>query len=171
MDLMKTFQDAGIMILEDHGQNLKNMKAEIEKGWRISIDKRNSGGFPGEVGDAKYSIENSKYFLNHHSDVQALQKQVLGENYFQHHNQKRHRLPLRALLIDRAGVTREWVYSNETALQIKKVWGEDIHVRIISNLNGTLMEQALEFHNSDIIISPHGAQLTNLAFIRPCTMC
>jgi len=32
-----------------------------------------------------------------------------------------------------------------------------------------LETQASEFHSADIVISSHGAQLTNLAFIRPCT--
>jgi hypothetical protein len=117
---------------------------------------------------SKYSIENTKYFLNRHSDVQALQRQVLGKDFVRDH-QRRHRIPLRALLIDRAGTTREWIYSNETASKIQQVWGEDIHLKVVSNFNGALNEQAMEIHNADIIISPHGAQLTNLAFIYPCT--
>merc|ERR1711862_1018775 len=33
----------------------------------------------------------------------------------------------------------------------------------------TLYEQALAMHDSDIIITTHGAQLTNLAYIKKCT--
>jgi hypothetical protein len=33
----------------------------------------------------------------------------------------------------------------------------------------TLKEQAAAFHTADVIISPHGAQHTNGAFVRPCT--
>ena len=78
-------------------------------------------------------------------------------------------LPLRVLLIDRAGGSREWSLSHDTASLIEEVWGDDVHVKVVSNFHGSLRDQALEMHNADIIISPHGAQLTNLAFIRPCT--
>jgi hypothetical protein len=43
-------------------------------------------------------------------------------------------------------------------------------VRIVSNPLGPLLGQAREFQSADIIISSHGAQLANLAFIRPCTV-
>lgn len=167
IDLMETFQDAGITFL-DHGTSEVGPKGIEETVWTVSIDKQNNGGFPRELEDLKFSVENSKYFLNSHLDVQALQRHVLATNFTQG-SQRRHRMPLRALLIDRAGSTREWIYSNETASQIKQEWGDDIHVKVISTLNGTLHEQAMEMHNADIIISPHGAQLTNLAFICPCT--
>lgn len=171
IDLLQTFQDAGISILVDHDGNSKDgphQNIEEQTGWRISINRKSSGGFPRKLEDSKYSIENTKYFLNSHSDVEALQRQVLGKDCVRDH-QRRHRIPLRALLIDRAGTTREWIYSNETASKIQQVWGEDIHLKVVSNFNGALNEQAMEIHNADIIISPHGAQLTNLAFIYPCT--
>ena len=80
-------------------------------------------------------------------------------------------LPLQVLLFQRKGETREWVHAQETANKIKQAWGNWIEVKVLSTLKGnSLKEQALEFHRADIIVSPHGAQLTNLAFIRPCTV-
>lgn len=46
-----------------------------------------------------------------------------------------------------------------------------LNVTYIPSFNGyTLYEQAYIMHHADIIYSPHGAQLSNLIYIRPCTV-
>jgi len=175
-DLIQIFQDKGIGIVGY--QNLVHAEEEEEEkdaydgsfvkkeSWTVSINKQSSGTFPRQLEDSRFVIENSKYFLKY-DDVQELQRDVLGRDYIQ---RIQNTLPLRILLIDRAGGTREWIYSNDTSVQIKKIWQEDyIDVKIISSFDGTLHDQAMEIHKADIIISPHGAQLTNLVFIHPCT--
>lgn len=183
MDLLQVFRDAGIQVLEDGHANADEPLAAAKRNVRRRLDYRNntetrssdwiatlnkvpSGGFPQKQPDSKFPIQNSRYFSTH-SDVQTLQRYVLGDEYKSVGTAVS--LPLRVLLIDRAGGSREWSLSNDTASLIEKVWGDDVHVKVVSNFHGSLRDQALEMHNADIIISPHGAQLTNLAFIRPCT--
>ena len=182
LDLLQVFRDAGIQVLEDGHADADEPLAATKRNVRRRLDYRNntetrssdwiatlnkvpSGGFPQKKHDSTFPIQNSRYFSKH-SDVQTLQRYVLGDEYKSVGTVS---LPLRVLLIDRAGGSREWSLSNDTASQIKKVWGDDVHVKVVSNFHGSLRDQALEMHNADIIISPHGAQLTNLAFIRPCT--
>jgi hypothetical protein len=96
-------------------------------------------------------------------------------------------LPLRILLIERRGYSRHWLFANQTADALKSAFGlhennnndidgsnnnnnSIIEIKILPNPEGSLQDQAIEFHKADIILSPHGAQLTNLAFIKPCTV-
>ena len=117
----------------------------------------------------QFEVMNTAYFLNQ-ADVQSLQKHLLGEDFIVEKSAEQ-LLPLRVLIVERKGLGREWIHSNETAHQIEAIWGgkDFVEVTILPNPEGSLKNQALEFHNADIVISPHGAQLTNLAFIRPCT--
>ena len=72
--------------------------------------------------------------------------------------------------MDREHDSRTWIYSNATLALIQHFWGSDVDARRLPNFGGyTLEEQAVAMHTADVIISPHGAQFTNLAFVRPCT--
>ena len=127
------------------------------------------GGFPAAKGDdSTYEIQNAKYFVNRMSDVQSLQKHVLGALY-KNHSKQHDEAQLRVLLIDRKGTTREWPFAKSTAVMIKKLWGTKVVVEIVSHFEGSLRSQAAKMHWADIVITPHGAQNTNLAFIRPFT--
>jgi hypothetical protein len=111
----------------------------------------------------------SFYFINNNRDMEILQRAVLTTEF---HHGPSNTLPIRVLIIDRAKKSRHWLYAAETKTQLKAIWGNDgeVIVKIVSNPGGTLLKQARLFHSADIIISSHGAQLTNLAFIRPCTV-
>lgn len=108
-----------------------------------------------------------KYFMNQTSDLHQLQMAVLGTDFrsgpsslFPH---------IHILILDRHGTTRAWVF----ALDAKRVLElhHGINVTYIATFNDmTLREQAYAVHSADIIISPHGAQLCNLVYIRPCTV-
>jgi len=118
----------------------------------------------------RYELENTK-FLSKQRDAEWLQKAVLG-GYF--HQGPSDEYPLRVLIIDRAGSNRHWIFSGQTKKLLESSWNTGnetnvLEVRILSNPKGNLTLQAKAFHEADIIISSHGAQLTNLAFIRPCT--
>jgi len=99
--------------------------------------------------------------------MEILQRGVL-KNEFQHGPSDT--IPIRVLILDRATKTRHWLYAAEAKTQLESTWGLAVDVRIVSNPTGPLLGQAQEFHSADIIISSHGAQLANLAFIRPCTV-
>lgn len=190
LDLLEIFEQTGIRILDDgesesasqqliqtgDGIRILDDESESRQLWVATLDGKPKGGFPNVQDGSKYPIDNTRYFLNE-SDVQTLQKLVLGNKFLGHQhspnnaNYNDNSSPLRVLIIDRAGGSREWLHSKEFASQVSEVWGRDeIEVRIVSNFHGHLFDQAKEFHKADIIISPHGAQLANLAFIRPCTV-
>lgn len=181
LDLLEIFEQTGIRILDDDesesdGIRILDDESESQQLWVATLDGKPKGGFPNVQDGSKYPIDNTRYFLNE-SDVQTLQKLVLGDKFSDHQhspnnaNDNDNSSPLRVLIIDRAGGSREWLHSKEFASQVSEVWGRDeIEVRIVSNFHGRLFDQAEEFHKADIIISPHGAQLANLAFIRPCTV-
>ena len=63
-----------------------------------------------------------------------------------------------------------------TKASIESIWnGKSTHIsnlvdaKLVANPSGSFVDQAREMHSADIIIASHGAALTNLAFIRPCT--
>ena len=117
-----------------------------------------------------YKINNTK-FLSKQRDAEWLQKAVLKGDFRQGPSTE---YPLRVLILDRAGNSRHWIFSGQTKKLLESSWnaGNDTNVlavSILSNPKGNLTLQAKAFHEADIIISSHGAQLTNLAFIRPCT--
>eukprot|EP00277_Geminigera_cryophila_P006631 CAMPEP_0179415628 /NCGR_PEP_ID=MMETSP0799-20121207/6336_1 /TAXON_ID=46947 /ORGANISM="Geminigera cryophila, Strain CCMP2564" /LENGTH=404 /DNA_ID=CAMNT_0021188385 /DNA_START=140 /DNA_END=1354 /DNA_ORIENTATION=+ len=108
-----------------------------------------------------------KYF-SRISDVFALQQSILGHSLLQ-------RVPAEnativVLVLNRKG-TRRMVHGEGIVRALQKSrLGRHIEVVYVPNMQGSLQNQAHIMHTSDIIISPHGAQLTNLAFIRPCTV-
>ena len=175
IDLMKVFNAAGIQVVDDYFHNSSFVShqssnhTQSKSEWVATFDI-GGGGFPAANGDGTvYKIENSKYFVNRRSDVQSLQEHVLGTLYYNNTSEERDEAQLHVLLIDRKGTTREWPYAKSTAAMIENLWGKKrVVVDIISNFEGSLRSQAAKMHWADIVITPHGAQNTNLAFIRPC---
>jgi Glycosyltransferase 61 len=133
-----------------------------------------------------------KYFLSTNTNkqsyfyaIQQLQQAVLLEQYvagpstFRYDNTKNGRYSvIQVLILDRKKSTRDFVYSNNMikALQNFVYINPDndmylINVTYISSFSDrTLYDQALSIYSADIIYSPHGAQLSNLVYIRPCTV-
>ena len=111
-------------------------------------------------------LVNCKYFMEA-EDIYKLQKAVLGSQFADGPSNEK----LRLLVLNRHDATqREWVYADETLNLIKNEWNNVIETKIIPSFTGYSFEQqALEIHKADVIISPHGAQLTNIFFARPCT--
>ena len=184
-----------------------------DSGWPYLQEWRGGGNNDNDTGvdidiDTKskqmYPIANSKYF-SRRKDMDILQRYVLGREYSRGPSLN---LPIRVLMLDRKGATRQWIYSQQTKALLESTWNgydyvtmqkssnqaqynhhhdhdhDDNHdhnqaqnmldgiildARVIPNPSGTLLDQAREIHNADIIIASHGAALTNLAFIRPCT--
>ena len=161
-DLIQAYEEGGIQILDD----AKKLKESNQyPAWEIHLEPVASGWI--ENDDKSYFEQgNPTYFLEN-AHVQSLQKIVLGNSYISSSNEVS--LPLKVLIVTRKGHSRELIHANETATQLTLLLGQSIEVRVLPNPEGSLQNQALEFHNADIIISPHGAQLTNLAFIKPCT--
>mmetsp|Transcript_12604 Transcript_12604/g.18877 ORF Transcript_12604/g.18877 Transcript_12604/m.18877 type:complete len:464 (+) Transcript_12604:85-1476(+) len=166
-DMLNVFESAGISIKKPGGTNTTNQYRE----WIAAPNNIEQPSWP--IPDRKdhptvFKVDGPSYFINQH-DVMSLQQHLLQQDYIA--RMAGSALPLQVLLFQRKGETREWVHAQETANKIKQAWGNWIEVKVLSTLNGnSLKEQALEFHRADIIVSPHGAQLTNLAFIRPCTV-
>ncbi len=97
----------------------------------------------------------------------ALQFTVLGSNYTPGVSRQP---KINVLILNRKG-TRHLSNGEAIASGIKNAsLGNIIEVNYVENMEGSLHHQALTMHSADIIISPHGAKLTNLAFIRPCTV-
>ena len=181
-----------------------------ESGWPYLQEWRGGGNNDSDTGidsvidintkfKQMYPIANSKYF-SRRKDMDTLQSHVLGREYSRGPSLN---LPIRVLMLDRKGATRQWIYSQETKAVLESTWngyddvtmqhesfnqaqynhdhdhdhdqaqnmldGMIVDARVIPNPSGTLLDQAREIHNADIIIASHGATLTNLAFIRPCT--
>ena len=58
---------------------------------------------------------------------------------------------------------------------LDSTWNKDpnvpvLEIEVVGNLGGNLTTQAEVIHSADVIITSHGAQNTNLVFIRPCTV-
>jgi hypothetical protein len=163
-DLIQTYKNEGIKIID---RKIKWERSYKQPTWKVALEPPASGWQVKRDDESYFEQGNPSYFLKM-SDIQILQKRVL-DNYFRSHTEIS--LPICVLIVERKGYSREWVYTNETASQILSIWGADgsVETRILPNPKGPLQNQALEFHKADIIISPHGQQLKNLAFIRPCT--
>ena len=128
----------------------------------------------------KYEMGNTKYFSKR-SDLDWFQKAVLGEKDFHpgpssSSSSSSSLDPLvRILIVDRVKISRHWIFSQKTKTLLESIWNRNddntkvLEIDIVSNPSGNLALQAKAFHQADLIISSHGAHLTNLAFIRPCT--
>lgn len=113
-----------------------------------------------------------KYFMNHTADLAQLQKAVLGSSFRAGPSSL---VPLlqtmNILILDRKGSTRDWVFATNAKDLFELKLGGDATVNYIETFSGlTLQKQAKAMHSADIIVSPHGAQLSNLVYIRPCTV-
>ena len=148
--------------------------------WLAEI-KLNSGACAWESvkNQGKLPLLACKWFVNKEKDTNSLQKAVLGKNFQQsycsncdtdNNNATNNTNKLRILIIDREGDTRKWAHSRSTCYLIKLLYQSLFDVRFIPNLKSfSLYDQALAIHTSDIIITSHGAQLTNIAYIKKCT--
>lgn len=169
-DLLHVFESQNITLLH-HGQDV-SVSTSSESVWYAQLKNGPFGGFPRQVENTKwgpkFELENAQYFLQT-EHVHSLQKAVLGEKY-QESTSELSDEPIRIVLIDRKNHTREWIHVQETKDAIENIYdASEVVVDFVSNPSGSLETQANTMHSSDIIISPHGAQLTNLAFVRPCT--
>eukprot|EP00316_Scyphosphaera_apsteinii_P022907 CAMPEP_0119301942 /NCGR_PEP_ID=MMETSP1333-20130426/3634_1 /TAXON_ID=418940 /ORGANISM="Scyphosphaera apsteinii, Strain RCC1455" /LENGTH=1179 /DNA_ID=CAMNT_0007304155 /DNA_START=97 /DNA_END=3637 /DNA_ORIENTATION=- len=128
--------------------------------------KQDDYGWADPTGDGP--LHNFSYFMKQ-GDISALQQVVLGAN-FAPGPAKNDRIQL--LILDRQDeMERSWLYSSVTLDRIRETLGQIVDVRLIPSFQGfSLKEQALAMHTANVIISPHGAQLTNTVFIRPCTV-
>ena len=174
-DFLKLFETAGIAVKENQPIN-----ANVTQ-WRVRLEdeKKVSSLFPRpnpNKPSQHFELETTgpTYFI-HQDDAASLQSILLGSDYV---GVRHELLPIYEFsFIGRTGVdsngmvgtTRQWDFAEETATQIRSVWGDLVEVKVLPNPEGSLKNQALEFHRADVVISPHGAQLANLAFIRPCT--
>ena len=109
-----------------------------------------------------------KWFMKQ-EDISSLQKCVLGKNY-QYGCGSATNTKLRILVLDREGDNREWIHSRTFYNHIKLLYQSSFDIKYIPTFKHfSLYKQALAMHTSDIIITTHGAQLTNVAYIKKCT--
>jgi Glycosyltransferase 61 len=78
------------------------------------------------------------------------------------------RLPKIAILNRATNSRRHLLNANELASSIETTFPGQ-NVPIVFFENKTLLEQAKFFMETDIVISPHGAQLTGIAFMKNCS--
>ena len=114
----------------------------------------------------KWKANPPHYFANQR-DVAYLQRIILGPKYIEGVSKEK---IIQVLLLNRAR-SRHIVHGKEIVNGLQNsVLGHLINVTYVPDMKGSLFDQALIMHTADIIISPHGAQLTNLPFIKPCTV-
>ena len=89
---------------------------------------------------------------------------------------------IQILILDRKSSSREFVNVDEVVNMLQNftvncsttsttITQFRLNVTYVSSFNKlSLHEQAYYMHHADIIYSPHGAQLANLIYIRPCTV-
>ena len=116
-----------------------------------------------------FILDTTKYFVAE-SDYAMVQKAVLASHYAGSVGGLLGRKKTRIVVLNRSG-SRHWV-GGDTFVDVvrRSTWSNDVDVVHVQNLEGSLVQQAEALHGADILISPHGAQLTNLAFIRRCTV-
>ena len=127
--------------------------------------KRDDFGWAEPKGDGP--LHNFRYFMSR-DDVADLQRHVLGRHYAPGARNVTARP--RLVIVDRQGNPRHWVYAEAALARITAAWGHVLDAKLVRDLSAYAIEgQAQVMHNADIVISPHGAQLTNAVFVRPCT--
>jgi Glycosyltransferase 61 len=111
-----------------------------------------------------------RYFMDEQSDIEELQKAVLDQDF--RAGPSSHTPKTQVLILDRKRSTRDLAFASHTKLLLERTFGPaSMTVRNIETFGGlTFHEQARAIHTADVILSPHGAQLANLAYIRPCTV-
>jgi len=145
-------------------------------------------GFQQPNGTTPY--HNPYYFMNP-EDLYEFQKVVLGEDY--HWGPSMMKMIGSRISNDHDGIAaetkldderfrvtilnrddssqRQWFYGKDAYRAIDEMWGDVLDVEYVPGYNDySFEEQAKHMHSTDVIISPHGAQLTNTVFIRPCTV-
>jgi hypothetical protein len=136
-----------------------------------------------------------KYFLSTNKDdhsyfdaIQQIQQEVLQNQYiattdpstfqFEIVQNMKYQI-IQVLLLDRKQSSRDFKYANDTVTALQNFVYTNHNTDMMYRLNVayipsfmgyTLYDQALSIHSADIIYSPHGAQLSNLVYIRPCTV-
>lgn len=102
------------------------------------------------------------------ADVAALQRFALGSEYYL--NKPDQNKKILVLILNRK-YTRRIKYHTAIVKGLKSSpFSDAIEIEYVDNMKGPLKSQATIMHRADIVISPHGAQLTNLVFIKPCTV-
>lgn len=137
-------------------------------------------GFQQPHGKSPYM--NSYYFMDP-EDVYAFQRQVLGDEQYRRgpslltpahggdDDEEGGRAFRVAILNREDGDERLWAYGRETAHLLRDAWGDVLDVQYLGSYAGfSFEEQAAHMHSVDLVISPHGAQLTNTVYVRPCTV-
>jgi Glycosyltransferase 61 len=110
-----------------------------------------------------------RWFMNNTADVEQLQMAVLGSDFKA--GPSSWSPAINILILDRKGSSRDWAFASDAAKLLDLELGKLVKVTHLKSFTGlSLRAQAKAVHSADIIVSPHGAQLANLAYIRPCTM-
>ncbi|CAJ1952000.1 unnamed protein product [Cylindrotheca closterium] len=178
VELMEYFKTAGITIVSG---NSNDVSGRDECDWDLKFQGNNASGWT-EMPTLKYDAKGVSLLLNHNdykwrkdpvnyfskpSDMAVLQRVVLCSNYTSGVSKQP---KIHVLILNREGSRS---LSNGEAIVSTlqdSVLGDFIEVNYVQDMEGSLHHQALTMHSADIIIAPHGAQLTNLAFIKPCTV-
>jgi Glycosyltransferase 61 len=110
-----------------------------------------------------------RWFMNYTEDVEQLQMAVLGSDFRAGPSSL---IPhINILILDRKKASRDWAFASDATKLLGLELGKLVKVTHLKSFNGmSLHAQARAMHSADIIVSPHGAQLSNLAYIRPCTV-
>ena len=145
-DMLEVFQSSGISI-NSKATNMDDAKNE----WVATPNKTAESGWQHVISDEdplEVEIVGPTYFIDQ-QDVIALQQHLLGEDYIS--NKAGSKLPLRVLLVTREGESRNWMYAQEVATEIERIWGDWIEVKLLPKITGSLKEQAVQFHRADIV--------------------
>ena len=158
-DFLKLFETAGIAVKENQPIN-----ANVTQ-WRVRLEdeKKVSSLFPRpnpNKPSQHFELETTgpTYFI-HQDNAASLQCILLGSDYV---GVRHELLPIYEFsFIGRTGVdsngmvgtTRQWDFAEETATQIRSVWGDLVEVKVLPNPEGSLKNQALEFHRADVDLS------------------
>lgn len=78
----------------------------------------------------------------------------------------RARVAARVGILDRAPPSGHLLHAHDIAAALADALSSTVDVALFEN--ATLAEQAAWMRDHDVVISPHGAQLTNLVFLQPC---
>jgi len=194
--LNEYYQLDGIQFADDPQQFLKNKNKTNDL---IAFAGLNNIGEGRPDPEGEGPFDNSYYFMGI-GDIHRLQKVVLGEmNQYQwgpsllgndNHNSisstkaisnssgidmtsplgEHERL--RLVVLNREGApTRFWKEAKTTHEKLKSEWGDILDVVYTPSYDAlTFEEQALNMHTTDVIVMPHGAQMTNSVFLRPCSV-
>lgn len=178
-ELVAAFEKAGIQILgydnkEPPGKD-RQCQWELEptktvSAWPVSptLEKGKDGNLLLKPNHNDYKWRKDPvFYFSRQSEMAELQHTILDSKY---RPGVSNRTKIQLLILNRSG-TRHFSNGETIASSIKNsTLGDIIDVVHVQEMKGNLYEQVLIMHSADIVISPHGAQLANLAFIKPCTV-